>query len=104
MWAWCETVLALRLSPPLLPALSFAQVPHAFQNGDVADAEKINENLNYLKEEIDELGRKVTCFATGSVVIGTWRGTHAAGGDYHVLDITLRPAGGLSGQQQLNRH
>jgi len=36
----------------LLPALSFAQVPHTFQNGDVADAEKINENFDALNQRI----------------------------------------------------
>jgi hypothetical protein len=36
--------------PLLLPALSFAQVPHTFQNGDVADADKINQNFNYVLE------------------------------------------------------
>ena len=34
----------------LLPALSFAQVPHTFQNGEVADAEQINQNFNYVLE------------------------------------------------------
>ena len=29
----------------LLPALSFAQIPHTFNNGQVADADKINENF-----------------------------------------------------------
>ncbi len=34
----------------LLPALSFAQVPHTFSNGDVAGAEQINQNFNYVLE------------------------------------------------------
>lgn len=32
----------------LLPTLSFAQVPHTFNNGEVADANKINENFSQL--------------------------------------------------------
>ena len=36
----------------LLPALSFAQVPHTFQNGDVADAEKINQNFDALNQRL----------------------------------------------------
>ena len=34
----------------LLPALSLAQVPHTFNNGEVADAEQINQNFNYVLE------------------------------------------------------
>lgn len=39
----------------LLPALSFAQVPHTFQNGEVADAEKINENFEVLDQRLQSL-------------------------------------------------
>ena len=57
--AWAHGALTGRLCYPivmrllallLLPALSFAQVPHTFQNGDVADADKINQNFNYVLE------------------------------------------------------
>ena len=34
----------------LIPALSSAQVPHTFSNGEVADAEQINQNFNYVLE------------------------------------------------------
>ena len=40
----------------LVPALSFAQVPHTFQNGDVADADKINENFQYVLENASGSG------------------------------------------------
>ena len=36
----------------LLPALSFAQVPHTFQNGDVADANAVNANFQNLDSRI----------------------------------------------------
>ena len=39
----------------LLPALSFAQVPNTFQNGDVADADKINENFEVLDQRLQSL-------------------------------------------------
>ncbi len=38
----------------LLPALSFAQIPHTFTNGDIADAEKINENFETLRQLFSE--------------------------------------------------
>jgi hypothetical protein len=44
---WAVRLLAFLL---LLPALSFAQVPHAFNNGEVADADKINENFERINE------------------------------------------------------
>lgn len=34
----------------LFPALAFGQALHEFSNGDVADAEKINQNFNYVLE------------------------------------------------------
>ena len=34
----------------LLPALAFGQELHTFQNGEVADADKINQNFNYVLE------------------------------------------------------
>jgi len=37
-----------------LPALSFAQIPHTFTNGEVADAEKINENFETLRQLLSE--------------------------------------------------
>ena len=40
----------------LLPALSFAQVPHTFNNGQVADADKINENFQNLVDRLPEQG------------------------------------------------
>ena len=40
----------------LLPGLVFAQVPHTFNNGEVADANKINQNF----EAIDQTGPEVT--------------------------------------------
>ena len=80
--------------------LTFAQLPHVFRNGDIADADQINESLNYLQEEIDKLDGKVTCSATGSSVIGTWRGTAANDGEYEVITLTLRSGGGLSGLSQ----
>lgn len=39
----------------LLPALSFAQVPHTFNNGDLADAEKINQNFEVLDQRLQSL-------------------------------------------------
>ena len=43
----------------LFPALSFAQVPHTFQNGDVADAEKINANFGALSSDVSRLQLEV---------------------------------------------
>ena len=77
--------------------LAFAQLPHVFRNGDIADADQINESLNYLQEEIDKLDSKATCSATGSAVIGTWRGTAANDGEYEIITLTLRSGGSLSG-------
>jgi len=39
----------------LMPTLSFAQVPHTLQNGEVADAEKMNENFDALNQRIISL-------------------------------------------------
>lgn len=41
------------------PALTSAQELHTFSNGEVADAEKINENLNLLLKKIDALEEQV---------------------------------------------
>ena len=41
----CVSLIAL-----LLPTLSFAQGLHTFENGQVADADKINQNFNYVLE------------------------------------------------------
>ena len=66
----------------LFPALSFAQVPHTFQNGAVADAEKINQNFNYVLEnasggctveQVDNTA-EITC-ADGSTAVVPGYGT-----------------------------
>ena len=75
-------------------------MPHVFINGDIADADEINESLNYLRTEIDKLEGKVTCSPTGSAVIGTWRGTAATDGQYETVTLTLRSGGSLSGTSQ----
>ena len=49
----------------LLPALSVAQVPHTFQNGDVADADKINQNFETLSDRIDALADPFGVFSRG---------------------------------------
>ena len=43
----------------LLPALSLAQVPHTFNNGEVADAEKINANFGALSSDVSRLQLEV---------------------------------------------
>ena len=50
----------------LLPALSFAQVPHAFNNGEVADADKINENFESINERINAFGPAPTEIYAGT--------------------------------------
>ena len=71
----------------LLPALSFAQVPHTFYNGDVADAEKINENFQILLERIDEL-------AAGTLNCSTYSG--AAGAAISCPDGQTMTGGGFA--------
>lgn len=44
---------SLLLALALLPSLAFAQDLHTFSNGEVTDAEKINENFNALKSAIN---------------------------------------------------
>ena len=61
----CMRLLALLL----LPALSFAQVPHTFQNGDVADAEKINENFDALTDDIAAAYRELSSDQITSVSV-----------------------------------
>jgi len=43
----------------LLPAVSVAQVPHTFNNGEVADAEKMNENFDSLAGNISALELRI---------------------------------------------
>ena len=81
-------------------SLTFAELPHVFRNGDIADADKINESLNYLKEEIDELGRKVTCSASGTAVIGKWIGTAVTDGEFEFFSFVLRSDGSLLGSSE----
>ena len=82
--------------------LVFAQLPHVFSNGDIADADEINESLNYLQAEIGKLGGKVTCSPTGEAVIGGWRGTNQQDGEYEVLTLSLSSDGSLSFSSQTN--
>ena len=39
----------------LIPALSFAQVPHTFNNGEVADANTVNANFQNLDGRIQAI-------------------------------------------------
>lgn len=60
---------------------SFAQELHTFSNGDVADAEKINENFNTLKETVDNLPADTSCSiekSDGMVTISCPDGTAAS--------------------------
>ena len=59
----------------LFPALSFAQVPHTFQNGDVADADKMNENFQYVLENAMGSGNCSADQYGSSVVITCADGT-----------------------------
>jgi len=43
----------LLLALVLLPSLAFPQDLHRFSNGEITDAEKINENFNSLKSAIN---------------------------------------------------
>jgi len=66
----------------LLPNLSFAQGLHTFKNGEVADAEKINQNFNYVLENasgdkpIGKAFEGVTWTGTGNSVLFDSRNTH----------------------------
>lgn len=53
----------------LLPALSFAQVPHTFSNGDVADAGKINDNFDALADDIAAVYRTLSSDQVTSVAV-----------------------------------
>ena len=50
----------------LLPSLALAQVPHTFNNGEVADADKINQNF----EAIDQAGPTITFGPLYDQIIG----------------------------------
>ena len=56
----------------LLPTLALTQELHTFKNGEVADAEKINENFKVLENRIDAVplsnGRPQISITTESVV------------------------------------
>ncbi|MDA7584157.1 hypothetical protein N8739_02810, partial [Luminiphilus sp.] len=61
----------------LLPTLSLAQGLHTFKNGEVADAEKINQNFNYVLEnasggctveQVDNTA-EITCADGSSAVV-----------------------------------
>ena len=62
----CYPIVMRLLALLLLPALSFARVPHTFQNGDVADADKINQNF----EAIDQTGPTVNFAPLYDQIIG----------------------------------
>ena len=60
----------------LIPALSFAQVPHRFQNGEVADAKSVNANFQSLDGRIQAIedasgveaaARSMRCLSPGGV-------------------------------------
>ena len=60
---------------------SFAQQLHTFSNGDVADAEKINDNFSALKETLDNLPIDTSCSiekSDGMVTISCPDGTTAS--------------------------
>ena len=58
-------VLIAVLSIMVVPALAQTQVPHTFQNGEVIDAGKFNENFDALEQSIDAIP------TTPSVPVGT---------------------------------
>jgi len=88
-------ILGMRILPCLLllPALSFAQVPHTFNNGEGADAEKINENFNYVLQNASG-----GCSATqqeNSVVIECADGTSGVVASYGT--VVVLPSGSIKG-------
>jgi hypothetical protein len=64
--------LASLLTALLIPSLAFAQVLHTFNNGEVADAEKVNENFEALSNRIQSIdgsgGRPVISITTDPVI------------------------------------
>ena len=92
----CRTGGSLRASlftAALTTNATLAQVPHTFNNGEVADAEKINQNFNYVLEnasggctveQVDN-SAEITC-ADGSSAIVPGYGT-----------VVLVPEGSASG-------
>ena len=50
----------------LLPALVFAQELHTFKNGEVADADKINENFQSLAQQTAALSDRITALEESS--------------------------------------
>jgi len=57
LWSYrfaCSFFKRLVLLIFLLPALSLAQIPHTFTNGEFADAEQINENFETLRQLLSE--------------------------------------------------
>ncbi len=51
----------------LLPGLVFAQELHTFNNGEVADADEINENFQSLVQQTAALGIRITALEESSV-------------------------------------
>ena len=84
-------LLALLL---LLPGLAFAQGLHTFLNGEVADADKINQNFNYVLENASG-----GCSATqqdNSVLIQCADGT--SGVIAGAGTVVIYPEGGITGE------
>jgi hypothetical protein len=51
----------------LIPGLAFAQELHTFENGQVADADEINENFQSLAQQTAALGIRITALEESSV-------------------------------------
>ena len=79
----------------IFPSLSSAQELHTFSNGEVADAEKINENFEVLKSEISGSGGCSAEQDGSSVIISCADGTSGvlAGAG----TVVVYPEGGIVG-------
>ena len=78
----------------LLPVLLSAQELHTFKNGEVADADKINENFEYLQDEIDQLSSANSC--NEELVYGTYSMASVYQGEREVVTLTFSQGGNAS--------